>query len=601
MLKKSLWRGKYKTLKEYYQDKYSSEYYFFDEYQLEIDPDETIDDVNKYSVERQKEEIKKCCKSFTYFCHKYIKILNPGLGLIPFILFKYQNRVIKDLETKRFNLISKFRQGGLTTVSVMYGLWRCLFRTDQQIVFISKSDREAVKAGNDLDRTVEHFPEWLKPTGGKWNDHSKNFPNTGGQFGFFSPDASRGKAVSFLIIDEAAFIPKMDTHWRAVYPVLSTGGSCVVISTVNGIGNWYEEYYKGAKAGKNDFNVIDIDYYEHPFYNNEKWVKAQKMQLGKKGFLQEIMRSFLGTGDTYIPSEIIAELDRDTRECRPIKKTLEKYANGEEEMVGQIETVNGALWIWKEPIPGHDYIVSADVAEGGGDEADNSCCEVIDLNTMEQVAEFYSNCCRPEDFSTVIKHLGLLYNTALVVVEDMGPGGTVISYLKSKFNYENLYYDQKNMAKDKPGIKVGQNRPQILETIQSRLINKTLKINSTRLVNELNTFIYNKTTKKAQAKRGSHDDAVMAMCIGLFVAETLSISNPMTQTGLAFKTQTYDEIKREILSGNLDLFDEDEDEDIFSEKYDNDTAFIVRRKFDAICREFGWSIGWLFLGMNLLV
>ncbi|MEL4395654.1 hypothetical protein AAEH73_21830, partial [Shewanella algae] len=85
-------------------------------------------------VDRQEVEFEKCALSFFYFCHKYVKILHPKKGLSPFILYKYQRRVIKDYNNNRFNIISKFRQGGLTTVTLLWSLWKCIFDLDQQIM-----------------------------------------------------------------------------------------------------------------------------------------------------------------------------------------------------------------------------------------------------------------------------------------------------------------------------------------------------------------------------------------------------------------------------------------------------------------------------------
>lgn len=302
---KSKWKNKYKTLKEYYEQEFKSQYYQFDKYQMEIDPDETIDDFNEYDEERQFQEDRKCVSSFPYFAQKYARILHPKKGLVPFILFKYQLNTVKDFESNRWNIISKFRQGGLTTLAEIWSLWRCMYKMDQQILFLSKTDREAIAAGEIVNRVAQNLPNWMKPNReGKWNDHIKQFLDTGGQMSFFTPEAARGRAATYLIVDEAAFIPEMNDHWKAMYPVLSTGGSAIIISTVNGIGNWYEEQYHNAQQGKNKFNIIDLDYWEHPDYNDPKWVEEQKAQLGDKGWRQEVLRSFLDSGETYIPASL---------------------------------------------------------------------------------------------------------------------------------------------------------------------------------------------------------------------------------------------------------------------------------------------------------
>ena len=280
----SVWRNKHKSLKEYYNKTYDSTYFKFDKYQLEIDPDEPLEFLETYDPQKRQLEIIKCVHSFSYFCHKYVRILHPTKGLVPFIMFKYQHKVINDYENHRFSIISKFRQGGLTTVTLLWGMWKCLFQTDQQIMLLSKTDREATDIGMMIDRAVENLPLWLKPKkDGKWNDHLKMFTETGSSVKFYSPQAARGKSVTFLIIDEAAFIEDMDKHWKAMWPVLSTGGSCALVSTVNGIGNWYYQTYIEAKEKRNLFHVIDLDYWEHPDYNDPKWAAEQKAHRPSKG------------------------------------------------------------------------------------------------------------------------------------------------------------------------------------------------------------------------------------------------------------------------------------------------------------------------------
>ena len=103
----SKWRGKYSSLNEYYLKEYDQKYYEFDKYQLTIDPDETVEDMNQYDFQRQQLETIKCANSFFYWCQKYVKILHPMYGLIPFVLYKYQHKVIRDYEDHRFNIISK--------------------------------------------------------------------------------------------------------------------------------------------------------------------------------------------------------------------------------------------------------------------------------------------------------------------------------------------------------------------------------------------------------------------------------------------------------------------------------------------------------------
>jgi hypothetical protein len=608
-MSEKFWMSTHGSLKKFYESggildrktgklQYDPKYYTFDKYELEIDPTETIEIVDLYDTARQQKEIIKCCNSFPYFCHKYIRILHPMKGLIPFVLFNYQRKVIKDYENNRFNIISKFRQGGLTTVTLLWGLWKCMFQMDQQVMLISKTDREATDTGLIIDRACENLPVWLKPKkDAKWNDHLKMFTDTGSAIKFYSPEASRGKAVTFLIIDEAAFIEDMDKHWKAMWPVLSTGGSCTLISTVNGLGNWYEQTYRDAKDNKNKFHVIDLDFWEHPDYNDENWIAEQKAQLGEKGFLQEVMREFLGSGETYFPTKTITQLTEQTRNNYPNRKLFAKWCNKNGRMAqleGEYST--GALWLWKEPIEGREYIIGADCAEGQGENNDSSCFQVIDTNSLEQVAEFYSNTVLPHEFAQVMNEVGTFYNNAMLAIENMGAGMAVISNLQHTLYYDNLYYDTtKITASTKPGIKMGQNnRSLYLECLQNNIINQSVLVNSIRFVTELQTFEYNPTTKKAQAQKGKHDDAIMAMSIALYVRESLTRDLPIgaeSKDSAALKSQVYDEIKKELEEG-IEDFISNEEIDLLAPNMDTthniDFFPNAQRKNDSIIKEFGW-------------
>jgi len=101
------------------------------------------------------------------------------------------------------------------------------------------------------------------------------------------------------VVDEAAFIDNMEEIWADMYPTVATGGNVIVVSTVNGIGNWYHKMWVDAKAERNGFNVIDLHYTEHPQYRKPGWADEARANLGPRLFAQEILGSFLGSGETF--------------------------------------------------------------------------------------------------------------------------------------------------------------------------------------------------------------------------------------------------------------------------------------------------------------
>jgi len=583
-----------------------SNYYELDQYELEIPIGETTDDQNYFSPEKQVEEVMKIMQSFYYFCHRYVKILHPVHGTIPFVLYKYQRRVIDCYRNHKYNMVSKFRQGGLTTVAVLYGLWQAMFRKDQQIYVLSKTDREALAAGDIAKKAMDNFPTWMYDREkADISKHEKQFHDLGSKICFYTPEAARGKSASLIIIDEAAFIPGMNDHWKAMYPVVATGGKINVVSTVNGLGNWYEEMYHGAQANENFFNVIDIDYWEHPVYANPEWADITKANLGEKKWQQEILRDFLGSGETFISPHIIGQLNRYTKASPPIRTAFEKWTNRDAK---KQKWPDGALWIWKEPQDGQEYIIGVDSSEGKGD--DNQCFEVFDISTLEQVAEFYSNLVPPYIYAQIIHQLGQFYNTALVVVENNSYGGAIVSMLQNDLAYENLHYETKKVVVNTPGIKIQvTNRSLYLEALQQRLHNNTARINSQRFVHELKTFVYNPQKKKAEATKGKHDDAIMASCFALRVRDEQMQGIPVgadvpEEMTKIFKSEMYKEIQQEIIEGSQKDWLAIESEDPIlapdSDELLAPVTFNIKRKHDKLLREFGWMINWLFLAGSLL-
>ena len=248
------------------------------------------------------------------------------------------------------------------------------------------------------------------------------------------------------------------------------------------------------------------------------------------------------------------------------------------------------MWIWKEPIEARNYILAADCSEGVGEIGDNSCFQIIDENNLEQVAEFYSNNVPPHIFAQIVHQMGVFYNNALVIVENMSVGGTVLSALQFDLGYENIYCESKG-KQQVAGIKTGkQNRPAFLETLQNRLLNGAVKINSTRFVNELKTFEYNSISKKPEARRKKHDDAIMAMSMALYVRDSLIRGAPLgeaAEMSKVLKSDLFEQIKKEIMADNEDFFEKQNyrmilDDDGLPSNLDR------KRDKNEILRSFAW-------------
>jgi len=464
------------------------------------------------------EEYRKCGQDPIYFMKKYCVIQHPTRGKIPFHLYPFQEECLTDFKDNRFNIILKSRQLGLSTLSAGYILWKMLFNQDFNAlviatkVTVAKNLVEKVRVMHDL------LPVWLRDGGNSSVEDNKlslKLKN-GSQCKAIasSPDAGRSEALSLLVVDEAAFIRDIDEIWLSAQSTLSTGGAAIVLSTPNGVGNWFHKMWVDGESGANGFHNIRLHWTVHP-ERNQDWRDEQTRILGIKGAAQECDCDFVSSGDTVIDPQLLMWY-KDTYVVDPIQK----------------RGFDGNLWIWEHPNYNRQYMVVADVARG--DSSDYSAAQVIDIEDCSQVAE-YRGKIETKDFGNFLVSLATEYNNALLVIENANVGWACIQQVIDR-GYANLFY----MSNDLKYIDVerqmtnryyreerqmvagfsttAKTRPLIISSLDSYIQNKDILIRSVRLIDELFTFIWN--GGRAEAMKGYNDDLTMSMGIGLWVRNT---------------------------------------------------------------------------------
>lgn len=383
-----------------------------------------------------------------------------------------------------------------------------------------------------------------------------------------SKDALRGFTPTWLIMDEAAFIDNGAEVFGAALTALGTGGAATLISTPNGMDPLYHKTYEQSQKGKNDFHIIEMKWYQDPRYTTNLqtkerdlvWVHEENkddrieetrythfgdskesiksiydhyenmvkkgykptsswyremcrgMNNDKKMIAQELDVSFIGSGGNVIDDKYIIQQEREN------VQDPQWYAGDKDE-----------FWIWEKPIKGHEYILIADVARGDG--GDNSTIVIIDFTTMTQVAE-YEGQLQPDLLGELVDEYARIYD-ALVVIDITGGWGvgtvTTCQYLGTP----NLYYDDmdsKGIDKKSnkapklsdegryPGFtcRAGQRAP-IIRHLEMMIRTMGIKVRSKRMISEMRTFIFK--NGKPDHMDGFHDDLLMALAYGLWVAE----------------------------------------------------------------------------------
>lgn len=463
-------------------------------------------------------ELRRCRTDPVYFAKNYVKIRHPTNKMeTPFTLYPFQERVMRDFQTHRFNVILKSRQMGLTELMSTYVLWFCLFQKEKSVLIISRNRVTATELIKRIKYSYKKLPFWMKISKMITNNvFSIEFDNDSRIMAeATTSDAGRSWAGSLLVVDEAAFIPGFEETWSSIYPVLSTGGAAIVNSTPNGIGDQFYNLF--TDAPKNGFNPIKLNWDLHP-ERNQEWFETTKSKMPPKAFAREYLCNFMVSGDTVLEGD-----------------DIEKAANGVIEPIIKTNT-NHALWIWKHINHMHRYIISVDTARGDG--ADYSTFVVIDVDTGEIVAE-YKDKVKVDRFAQILYDVGgELYRFPLLVVENNNHGLAVLMKLID-LKYPNLYWEEKGTHSyvegfvdyDTDGVVPGftttmQTKMLVVAKFEEAVRLGQIKTYSSRMITEFRDFVY--VLGKPKARENRNDDLVMALAIGIYVAD------------LVFSTRTED-------------------------------------------------------------
>lgn len=387
-------------------------------------------------------------------------------------------------------------------------------------------------------------------------------------------NAARGiSAVSILVFDEAAFIENGPAVYSSAVAATSSYGDkakIVMVSTPNGKDELYYKTYRQALSHENGYDAVEFKWFQDPRYNKnlkwhkkdettgeEKWVIEDTLdekgnikydeehwrKLEREGWIpvspwylsmcesfnndsmkiaQELDVSFLGSSDNVVAPEFIEQ-----QNTLNVREPLEDFK----------DPMTDDTWFWKKPIDNHRYILSCDPSRGTS--ADRTAIEIIDMDgedengmpIIEQVAEYVGKKLG-DDVGAMCYQYAKMYNDAFVVVDCTGGQGDAAILTMLNMGYKNLYYEDSNQKNytiqnstqkfdkytDKlPGFHFQGNRYPVLASFAGMVRNNEFKIRSSRVITELDTWIFKEGTGRIDHMSGSHDDSLTSLAMGLFV------------------------------------------------------------------------------------
>ena len=456
-------------------------------------------------TDEQVEEFIKCSQDPVYFITHYIKIISLDKGLVPFDLYDFQEDMVERFHAHRFNIAKLPRQSGKSTVVTAYLLWYTLFNDNVNVAILANKAATAREMLQRLQLSYENLPKWMQQGVVNWNRGSLELEN-GSKIMAASTSASavRGMSFNIIFLDEFAFIPThiADEFFSSVYPTISSGKSTkvIIISTPKGMNMFYKLWHD-AEKGKNEYTTTEVHWSQVPGRDAE-WKEQTIKNTSEEQFNQEFECEFLGSVNTLITSSKLKILPYDD----PL-------------------TSSAGLDIFEEPIEGHDYVCTVDVARGITKDYSAFC--IIDTTEIpyKLVAKYRNNKIKPLLFPNIIHQVCTQYNHAYTLIEVNDIGGQVADIMQFDLEYDNLLMCS---MRGRAGQVVGQgfsgSKVQ-LGVKMSTTVKKTGCANMKQLIEddkliftdfdiitELTTFI--QKGQAWEAEEGCNDD--LAMCLVIF-------------------------------------------------------------------------------------
>lgn len=470
----------------------------------------------EYTVD-QIQELKRCIEDPIYFMKTYVYIKHPVQGQILFNLFDYQEEMIRNFLQNRFSINLLPRQVGKTEVISAYLLWFAMYNSDKTIIVTSKDGDSAKEIILKIQNAYEELPHWLKPgiDDTSWNKHTCQFDNKSRIISTATAEnTGRGMAVSLLYCDEFAFVKDhiQEEFWTSIFPVLSTGGSCIISSTPNGDINKFAELWRGAELGTNLFHPFTVAWNVRPG-RDEAFKQDIIATFGLQKWEQEYECQFISNDHTLINTKLVTEVEKALKGFVPAFFLPVRDNTGKDDKQFFFKKINRDS----------TYLVGVDPGTGLG--LDYSVIQVVEFPSMEQVMEYRTNTVsHPELYNYLKKVLRFLEHFAKEVywsIERNGVGQGVIALYQADEKAPDKATLISDDGKDIIGmVTTDKNKMESCLLLKTMFENNYLKFYSPTILKELKSFKREKGSYAA--KPGATDDCIAATLIILRMLKEIS-------------------------------------------------------------------------------
>ena len=341
---------------------------------------------------------------------------------------------------------------------------------------------------------------------------------------------------------------RADQLWADITQTVPIKGIITAEATPQGRGGLFYDLYFDAKKGTNGFTPFFFPWWWEEEYiaEPERYMTPQKAEQ-VANILNQPLPNFLRDEQALANQNNLSPQQLAFRRMKigEIKiMFFQEYAENDIDcwLTSDISVVDpsiirtyntmtrpgrteGNVTIWEDVIGGRKYIIGVDVAAGYA-RGDFSVASVLESRTLKYVARLRGRI-PPDLFAEELYRLGMKYNTALIGVERIGHGHSVIRTLLEK-DYSNIYYhvDYDEMLKqvqNEPGWKTSlKTKPVMVTDLLASMRATDLVSYSENLLVEAAGLTW-EGQQKVKPSPGGFDDEWDAVSIALQLREQMPI------------------------------------------------------------------------------
>src|SRR5690606_17347792 len=284
--------------------------------------------------------------------------------------------VMQDLQRNQYVVMLKARQLGMSWLCLTYALWLMLFRPAATVLIMSKRDDEAVELLQErLAKMYWQLPEWMQAKVVVRESAHDFVLSNGSRAKAFPTSGGRSYTASFVLLDEADFLPDLSGTLNALRPTVDAGGQLVMISTVDKAlpQSPFKEISRSAwYQGEGQYKPIFLPWYTRP-ERTRAWYDAIAVDMFRQtGSQDNLWQEYPETVEQALaPLQLAKRIPFAWLEACQEEETKPVAGGGAPAVPG--------LVVWRRPQDGHLYVIGADPAEGNPT-SDDSAATVLDAD-----------------------------------------------------------------------------------------------------------------------------------------------------------------------------------------------------------------------------